>query len=187
MYRLDANSSSRSCKDSQPYLNPREFKKKYRMTRESFKNLVKLIKNHPVFGPGNRRARQQESVENQLLTFLYFIGHLDRNGHSSRSMYSLGFGMHYLYCDRVATAICSLRKGVVFWPDQEERKDIASRMRSKFDFPYCVGVGDGTLFPLAYAPSTTDAPDYSGRKHRYSITCFIINDNRRRIRAYQAG
>ena len=40
MYWLDADSSSRLCKDSQPHLNPREFKKKYRMTHESFKNLV---------------------------------------------------------------------------------------------------------------------------------------------------
>ena len=38
-----------------------------------------------------------------------------------------------------------------------------------------------------FAPSTDDAPDYSGRKHGYSLTCFIINDDRRRVRQYLAG
>ena len=75
----------------------------------------------------------------------------------------------------------------MLWPGEEEREEIASRMKCKYDFPHCVGVGDGTLFPLAFCPSTIDSPDYSGRKYKYSITCFIINDDKWRIRAYQAG
>ena len=47
------------------------------------------------------------------------------------------------------------------------------------------------MFPLTVSlnmqPSREDAPDYSGRKFKYSLTCFIINDDKRRIRAYSAG
>ena len=48
-------------------------------------------------------------------------------------------------------------------------------------------MGDGTLFPLTCQPTTVDAPDYSGRKNRYSLTCFIVNDDKRCIRAYVVG
>ena len=48
-------------------------------------------------------------------------------------------------------------------------------------------VGYGTLFPLAFKPSSRDAGNYHGRKHQYSITAFIMNDNNKRIRSYLAG
>ena len=121
------------------------------------------------------------------MTFLAFIGHEGVSGNLSQSLFSSGYGTHYLYCDHLAEAICSLRKSVVFWPNAEERQQIAGRMKSKFDFPNCVVVGDGKLFPLVFSPTTDDSCDYSGRKHKYSLTCFIINDDERRIRAYMAG
>jgi hypothetical protein len=47
-------------------------------------------------------------------------------------------------------------------------------------FPPCVGVADGTLFPLAFSPCTADAPDYSGRKFipgliPVSLTSIIVS------------
>ena len=89
--------------------------------------------------------------------------------------------------ERAVEAICSLHRETVYWPDEEERKVISEQMQKNYDFINCVGMGDGTLFPLAYAPCTPDASDYSGRKYGYSITCFIINDDKRRIRSYLAG
>jgi hypothetical protein len=73
------------------------------------------------------------------------------------------------------------------WPDAEERLSISQQIRSKYDFPHCVGIADGTLFPLAFAPEGEDAPVYSGRKYGYSLTCMIISDHTRRIRHYLAG
>jgi DDE superfamily endonuclease len=46
---------------------------------------------------------------------------------------------------------------------------------------------DRTLFPLVFCPSTKDAPDYSGRKHCYSLSVLIINDDQRMIRYYLSG
>ena len=97
---------------------------------------------------------------------------------TTRSSLFVGYGTHYLFLERAVKAICSLREKVVYWPDADERKAISSRMASEYGFPNCVGMGDGTLFPLAFAPATRDAADYSGRKYGYSITCFIINDDK---------
>eukprot|EP00956_Cyclotella_meneghiniana_P011420 scaffold16021_cov55-Cyclotella_meneghiniana.AAC.1 len=46
---------------------------------------------------------------------------------------------------------------------------------------------DGTLLPLAIQPSSSDYEDYVGRKFQYSLTVNVINDDKRRIRAYLAG
>ena len=60
-------------------------------------------------------------------------------------------------------------------------------MKDNYDLPGCIIVGDGTLFPLAFEPRSHDAADYHGRKYKYSITAFIMNDDKRRIRSYLAG
>jgi hypothetical protein len=57
----------------------------------------------------------------------------------------------------------------------------------KFNWLNCVGLVDGTLFPLAFAPQTEDAPDYNGRKYGYSLTALIVCDDQHLIRYYLAG
>jgi hypothetical protein len=46
---------------------------------------------------------------------------------------------------------------------------------------------DGTLLELGTTPHCDDKADYSGRKFRYSLTVNVINDDKRRIRAYLSG
>jgi len=57
----------------------------------------------------------------------------------------------------------------------------------EFGFPHCVGIADGTLFPLAFEPDSQDAPDCSGRKCGYSLTVMIICDLNKKIRYYLAN
>jgi DDE superfamily endonuclease len=40
---------------------------------------------------------------------------------------------------------------------------------------------------LHQSPSRKDAPDYSGRKHAYSLSVLIVNDDQRLIRYYLSG
>ena len=47
-------------------------------------------------------------------------------------------------------------------------------MEIKYDWPNCIGMGDGTLFPLVHCPSTDDAPGYSGRKYTYILTLSMM-------------
>ena len=183
-YTIDKDSGNLG---QNPHLNDSEFHVKYRMSRANLSKLLKLIENHTVFSPTRKVGRKQDRVSVQLMTLLSVIGGIGSSGTNTRHKFSIGYGSHCHHCDRVAEAICSLRDQVVFWPDKEERCLIASRMKVRFDFPCCVGMGDGTLFPLTHQPSTEDASDYSGRKHHYTLTCFIINDDNRCIRSYMAG
>jgi hypothetical protein len=57
----------------------------------------------------------------------------------------------------------------------------------QYDFINCIAVVDGTLFLLTYEPQSTDAPDYHGRKHQYSLTTMIVCDDKRKVRYYLAG
>ena len=99
----------------------------------------------------------------------------------------MGYGTADLYRRRVTTAIRGLRSEYIQWPNGREREQISTAIKDKFDFPHCVGIADGTLFPLAFEPHTEDAPDYSGRKYGYSLTVMIICDHQRRIGHYLAG
>ena len=174
-----------------PWLKDREFQQKYRCSRSSFKTLVDLIKDDPVLQ--TRRdfvnGRDQADVAHQLMVLLKFLGTEGSGGSNAnlRSVFGIGEGTVNLYRDRVVQAILRLKDSVVTWPDEDERNLIAGRFLKDFKWPNCVGVIDGTLFPLAFRPRSKDAPDYSGRKHVYSISSLIICDDQRRIRYVNAG
>jgi hypothetical protein len=58
--------------------------------------------------------------------------------------------------------------------------NIADRIRKKFDIPNCVGIIDGTLFPLETIP-IINGEDYFTRKGFYGINGLITCDNFGRI------
>jgi DDE superfamily endonuclease len=102
-------------------------------------------------------------------------------------VFGIGRGTVEVYKRRCTAAISSLRNEAIQWPNVAERKEIALRMMLEHDFINCIGIADGTLFPLTYEPRSKDAPDYHGRKFRYSLSVMIINDDKKRIRAYLSG
>jgi hypothetical protein len=104
-----------------------------------------------------------------------------------RNIFRIGRGTSGLYKNRSMLALRSLRDQAITWPDEEERQQISERVQRRHLFPNCVGFIDGTLFPLATAPQCKDAPDYSGRKHKFSLRVMIINDDQRLIRYYLSG
>lgn len=159
------------------------------MSRKNFGHLLDLIKFYPVFdrGDNTRTGGATQDPKSQLLVLLHFLWTEEFNALTTRSTHFVGYGTHYLYMKRDVTTIRSLKDSVVSWLDEAERREISQCMNTKYDFPNCVGVGNGTLFPLAFAPSTSDAPDYSRWKYGYNLTCFIINDDKRRIRQYLDG
>jgi hypothetical protein len=170
-----------------PWLTDEEFLQKYRMHRDSFKMIVSLINNHPAFQ--SRGRKKQAPVEHQLMVFLYYIG-VSGSGASfprCRQVFGIGRGTCNDYRKRVVAALRSLSERVVRWPDDRERKTIAKRFMKQYDFINCIAVADGTLFPLTYEPESTDAPDYHGRKHQYSLTTMIVCDDQKKIRYYLAG
>jgi hypothetical protein len=121
------------------------------------------------------------------MLLLHFLGQEGESDASQRSEFKIGKGTARLYRERVVEALSDLRAHYVRWPDEEERKEISKRIEAEFTLPNCIGMMDGTLLPLGIEPSCDDAADYHGRKFPYSLTVLVINDDKRKIRAYLAG
>ncbi len=172
--------------DGSHWLNDSEFKKKYRCTRATLDKITAAIENNPVFAEGSRGSKQIP-VKHQLMILLQFLGQESENNESQRQKFKTGYGSNCEYRKRVVQALIDIRKEWIYWPDAEERKEIAQRIETLFHFPNCIGMMDGTLLPLAFEPSSDDAADYHGRKFPYSLTVLVINDDKRRIRAYLSG
>ena len=174
------------------WLTDEEFKTKYGVRRDSFWSIHEAIKDHPVFSRTNRdrRGRKQLKSQHQLLVLLAFLrteGDGMSNQHGRTNFY-VAYGTVDNFKDRVVTAILDvLYKDNYYWPDEAERRQIAGRFQLKHGIPNCVGVADGTMFPLAFKPQRSDYQDFHGRKHLYSLTTLIVNDDMKRVRYYLAG
>ena len=176
--------------DQLPWLTEEEFLEKYRMRRESFHKLVSMISDHDVFGSNSvARKRPQRPPAHQLMVLLHYLGTAGSGASNNRqrNTFGLGRGTSQMYRERCVAAIRSLRDQVIHWPDEEEREEIAKRNAVNFNIPNCIAIGDGTLLPLQFEPQSQDAPDYSGRKHQYSLSVMVINDDQKRVRYYLAG
>ena len=170
------------------WLNDEEFLKKYRMTRSQFHKLLQVIQDDDVF-QSDGRGRPQRPVAYQLLVALKALGTEGSGASNSglRDVFSTGRGTNSTYVRRVCTALRNQRDEYITWPSTGERKAIARRIRDISGLPNCVGIIDGTLFPLSFCPQTTDSPDYKGRKHGYTLSGVIICDDNRLIRYYNMG
>jgi hypothetical protein len=85
----------------------------------------------------------------------------------------------------VTKALLSMKKEVVYWPDQEERKDMKNRLCTT-GFRHCVGIIDGTLIELEKKPRKYPECYYS-RKSSYALNVMVVCDDRKRITYYYAG
>jgi len=95
-------------------------------------------------------------------------------------------GSFYDHFRRVLTALLSIEKEVVRWPDEDERREISTRFMVTYGFRNCVGVIDGTLLFLRWKPKYC-GEDYNTRKGGYGINCTIICDDNGKILDYYAG
>jgi hypothetical protein len=176
----------REDEDGNHWMSDLEFKRKYRCSRIALDIITDEIKDNLVFKRGKRRQAQLP-VKHQLMTLLHFLGCEGESNSTQRNQFKISHGRTEDHRKRVVKALNDLRDKYLFWPDNSERKAIAKRIEKKFFFPNCVSMMDGTLLPLAITPSCDDAADYNGRKFAYSLTVNVINDDKRRIRAYLAG
>ena len=133
-----------------------EFLGKYRMHRESFHAIVEQIRGHPIFqSDTSTQYCTQAPVKHQLMIFLYYIG---RSGSGANNptlrKFGIGRGTADLYKRRVTIAICSLKGTIVVWPNEQERVQIALRIKEKYHWLKVCGIIDGTLLTLKM-PQTT--------------------------------
>jgi len=90
------------------------------------------------------------------------------------------------YVRRACNAILKHRDAVIKWPSVEERRDISGRIRKAHGFVNCVGLIDGTLFPLAFAPMV-NGEDYYTQKGDYATKGLVICDDAARITWVEMG
>jgi hypothetical protein len=90
-----------------------------------FKQLVELIKDHPIFHIDSNK--DQAKPEHQLLLFLYYLGTSGSGASNShlRNIFQIGRGTANCYKQRCVKAICWLRDKVIKWPNIAECQEIS--------------------------------------------------------------
>ena len=169
------------------FLSNAEFLAHYRMTRVAFWELVRLIEHHPVFvsTPGRR---SQFPVQYQLMLFLRVLG-TEGNGACNKILgrvYEIGAGTCAVFTRRCKTAILSLKPQVLCWLSPAEKDTVKKNFLDEYDIPGCVGVADGTLLPLAFAPTMYPESFYT-RKGNYALNSLVVVDHVGRIIHHYTG
>ena len=131
--------------DGSQWLNDSEFKRKYRMSRQTLDKVTAAIENNDVFVSGTRGPIQLP-IKHQLMILLQFLGKEGETNDSQRQTLKISYGANSVYHDRFVKALIDLRGDYIRWPDEDERKGISERIESEFHFPNCIGFMDGRLF-----------------------------------------
>lgn len=176
--------------DHRDSITDTEFLFYFRVTRQCFWSMVNLIKDHEVFQRVNSDSRGAlpKPAEHQLLVLLRYYG---TEGNACTSVAIGGFfgiasGAVDNCRESALAALLSLEPQTCFWPDEEERKQIAQRIKDKWLFPHCVGFIDGTLLPLASRP-LIHGENYLSRKKFYAVVMLVVCDDVGRILYYHVG
>jgi hypothetical protein len=166
--------------------NDEEFLYCFRLSRESFFLLLEEMKTRLAFRDCIK-YKKQRPVEYQLLVFLYRVGKEGTSGGSIAvgSFFGIGKGSVNNYVRRCVRALHEIKDEVIYWPDQDEKDDMKSRVCS-YGFRHCVGIIDGTLVVLDFKPEKYHECYYS-RKSCYAINVMVVCDDRKRITYYNAG
>lgn len=93
----------------------------------------------------------------------------------------MGYGTTLAYIEQGLTAFSHMYDDVVFWPTNDEKKEIANCFYINYDLPHCIGIIDGTLFPLQVKP-TFQGEKFFTHKGGYANHSLIICDDQCRIR-----
>jgi hypothetical protein len=162
-----------------------EFLYAFRMKRESFLMLLEQMKLRKAFRPS--KFKKQRPVSYQLLVFLFRVGREGTGGSASAvsSYFGIGKGSVSNYVRRCVSALNEIKDQVVYWPNQNERDEMKTRLTST-GFRHCVGIIDGTLIVLDFRPEQFHECYYS-RKSCYALNVMVICDDKKRVTFYLAG
>ena len=166
--------------DNNNALTDNEFLFHFRMSRDCFWKLVGLIEDHPNFHKKNSdsRGNPPKPASQQLLVLLKYIGS-DGNSASSVSLgtfFGIASGTVDSCKESALDAVLTLEDRTYYWPDSDERKQTASRIKEAYLFPNCVGIIDGTLLPLLQRP-ILHGENYLSRKRFYAIVMLVVCDD----------
>ena len=164
-------------------VNEGEFLCLFRLQRATFYSLLHIVNEH------ERDATDYQPLQEvHLLVLLKYLGTCGNDSSAVKLalLFGIGYGTVLNYIRLAMKAILRLKAETVFWPGEEERIHISTRILSDYGFPNCVGIVDGTLFPLEFKPRL-NGEDYFTRKGGYAVHSLIICDDQVRIRGITLG
>ena len=167
-------------------LNDTEFLAEFRMSKPMFEELYYMLKDKKAFDFKCRR--ECLPIQLHLMVYLSFIG---SNGNNCTALrlgrkFGIASGSVLNLIERTVSAILEYKNEVLRWPDEEERNEIAEHVYNRAGFVNCVGVIDGTHFPLEFKP-TLKGEEYYTRKGNYAVHGLIVSDHLARIRWIKVG
>jgi len=156
-----------------------EFKRMFRLSRESFQHVLDAIIDHPVFI--NHSNNPQRPIRWQLFVALHHYGTPPSRTHNGR-LWEVSHSTVDLYVQRVNTALLSLQKQYIQWPKPKTPAyDYTTRMHHlKYGFPDCLGFIDGSTIAVGTKPET-NGERYFTRKKDYALNATIIVDGNTKI------
>lgn len=162
-----------------------DFRKQCRMDCALFQRLVDQLSTNPIFY--NNSYAPQAPVAFQLACALECLGKngTGASGASMKRAYGFGYGTVRSYAKRVIEALNDLAPEVITWPTTSAKAAIKEAFGAE-GFPGCIGLIDGTGFPLSQRPALCGEMYYD-RKKRYSISAQVICDHQRRITNMHIG
>jgi hypothetical protein len=118
-------------------VNDTEFLHEFRISRQCLYSLLHLLQTH---NPQSADFKVVECVH--VLTLLKFLGSYGNAATFTSIVSSLGIGYGSVanYIERAMTAVLSLKKEVIVWPNEEERKLISQGFFSVYSFANCIGM-----------------------------------------------
>ncbi|MBW0504697.1 hypothetical protein O181_044412 [Austropuccinia psidii MF-1] len=167
-------------------LNEIDFKKTVRTTKLGFNFILNQIKNHPIFQ--NKSHCKQLSIPHQLAITLERLGSIGHAGSVNKFAKNLkvSTGSIISASRRVITAINSLSKSNLSWPNHSQRNEISLELK-KEGFENCVGFIDGTTFPMYQKPGLLDGENYLDFNKKFSLNAQLVCDHNMKISCLATG
>ncbi|XP_062611814.1 uncharacterized protein LOC134273647 [Saccostrea cucullata] len=146
---------------------PEQFKRHFRLSRETFECILNHLANFPTLQRRQQRGgRLQTTLENDLMMLLWFLG-TQETVRSISDRFDVQESTLILHNRRLLDVFSDLCKKFVKWPNNEEKQEIMSEFEDFSGFPGVIGAIDGTH--ISITPPGENEADYVNRKSFHSI------------------
>jgi len=139
--------------------------------------LNRMVEDDQEFGSVSRKLGKRASMLH-IMVLLKFLGSCGNEAALQKLGLMMGISKGAVndYVRHACNAILKHHEQVIKWPSIEEQWDISGRIRKAHGFVNCIGLIDGTLFPLAFA-LMVNGEDYYTTKGDYAIKGLVICDD----------
>jgi hypothetical protein len=152
-------------------LSDEEFLSHFRLSKTTFIELHHRLYN----GSDDCLIKGRGSSELHLLVFLKYVGSNGNAASMSKmgKVFGISKGCFRNYVIRVMERILEHKDSTIFWPTEEEKREISRRICAGHRFQNCVGFIDGTMLPLESKP-LQHGEDYYCRKGFYALNVQLV-------------